>query len=139
MNPRILVVPVLALLAIFALIGENTVTVSAQTVATTGQSDSAQSSETKAVVTQGEHSYRGPRYRQRRYGYNFYYDGWYYPYGWWYETGKVEAPVEVRMIESEVDQHVKWCEEKFRSYNPATDQYLAYSGKHRPCKSPYRD
>jgi hypothetical protein len=34
-------------------------------------------------------------------------------------------------------RHVRWCLNRYRSYNPRTDQYLAYSGYYRYCNSPY--
>jgi hypothetical protein len=36
------------------------------------------------------------------------------------------------------NRHVQWCLNRYRSYNPATDQYLAYAGEYRYCNSPYR-
>ncbi len=35
------------------------------------------------------------------------------------------------------DPHVAYCLGKYRSYDPATDTYLAYSGRVRRCRSPY--
>lgn len=37
------------------------------------------------------------------------------------------------------DLHVEYCQGKYRSYNPTTDTYLAYSGRVRRCRSPYSD
>jgi len=37
------------------------------------------------------------------------------------------------------DLHVEYCLGKYRSYDPATDTYLAYSGRVRRCRSPYSD
>ncbi|MCM2473692.1 BA14K family protein [Rhizobium sp. CG5] len=34
--------------------------------------------------------------------------------------------------------HVRWCLERYRSYNPQTNQYLAYDGYYKACRSPYR-
>lgn len=34
------------------------------------------------------------------------------------------------------EQHVAWCESKYRSFDPATNQYRAYDGQLRPCSSP---
>lgn len=36
------------------------------------------------------------------------------------------------------DEHVRWCLNRFRSYNPETDMYLGYDGRHHRCRSPYR-
>ncbi|MFB2553303.1 BA14K family protein [Ensifer soli] len=34
--------------------------------------------------------------------------------------------------------HVRWCLNRYRSYDPATNRYLAYAGVYRACRSPYR-
>jgi len=34
--------------------------------------------------------------------------------------------------------HVNWCLNRYRSYNPRTDQYLGYDGYYHYCRSPYR-
>lgn len=34
--------------------------------------------------------------------------------------------------------HVSWCLSRYRSYNPATNRFLAYGGVYRICRSPYR-
>jgi hypothetical protein len=33
--------------------------------------------------------------------------------------------------------HVRWCLERYRSYNPATDRYTGYDGRSKRCHSPY--
>lgn len=35
--------------------------------------------------------------------------------------------------------HVEWCSQQFRSYNPASNSYNAYSGAIRECISPYSE
>ena len=35
--------------------------------------------------------------------------------------------------------HVRWCESRYRSYNPDDNSYMSYSGEQRPCISPYLD
>ncbi|MBZ9678683.1 BA14K family protein [Mesorhizobium sp. ES1-1] len=34
-------------------------------------------------------------------------------------------------------EHVSWCAERYRSYNPDDNSYRSYSGQQRPCVSPY--
>ncbi len=34
--------------------------------------------------------------------------------------------------------HVNWCLNRYRSYNPRTDQYLGYDGRYHYCRSPFR-
>ena len=36
------------------------------------------------------------------------------------------------------NRHVDWCLSRYRSYNPRTDQFLAYGGVYKYCRSPYR-
>ncbi len=33
--------------------------------------------------------------------------------------------------------HVNWCLNRYRSYDPGTDQYLGYDGLYHFCNSPY--
>lgn len=35
-------------------------------------------------------------------------------------------------------QHVSWCEERYRSYDPVGDTYRSFSGELRHCASPYQ-
>jgi hypothetical protein len=34
-------------------------------------------------------------------------------------------------------QHVSWCKERYRSYDPASNTYRSFSGELRDCASPY--
>ena len=34
-------------------------------------------------------------------------------------------------------RHVEWCLDRYRSYNPRTDTYVTYGGRHKHCISPY--
>lgn len=80
--------------------------------------------------------YHGKRYRHRRYGYNHFYGGYWYPFAWWLGTAAIVAANRPAAVYND-DGHVNWCLRKYRSYNPRTDMYLAYSGRYRPCISPY--
>lgn len=35
-------------------------------------------------------------------------------------------------------EHLGWCSQRYRSYDPATNQYRSFSGAARSCTSPYR-
>jgi hypothetical protein len=35
--------------------------------------------------------------------------------------------------------HVEWCASRYRSYQPETNSYRSYTGRERPCISPYSD
>jgi hypothetical protein len=36
-----------------------------------------------------------------------------------------------------VDAHIQWCQQRFRSYDIASDSYLNYDGNRYRCNSPY--
>ncbi|MER9405319.1 BA14K family protein [Mesorhizobium caraganae] len=46
-------------------------------------------------------------------------------------TGEVEAPAELPAA------HVEWCVSRYRSYQPENNSYRSYTGRQRPCISPY--
>lgn len=75
--------------------------------------------------------YRYRHYRPGYYGYRQYRPGYYgyRPYRPYYD-GYVRR--------GHGGGHVTWCLSRYRSYNPATNRYLAYSGVYRVCYSPYR-
>ncbi|MGI9374167.1 MAG: BA14K family protein [Hyphomicrobiales bacterium] len=81
-------------------------------------------------------NYRGKRYRHRRYGYNHFYGGYWYPYAWWVGPA-IGATVVIQNRANTQSSHVDWCLNRYRSYNPRTDTFLAYSGRYKPCISPY--
>ncbi|MDF0697789.1 BA14K family protein [Rhizobium sp. MC63] len=35
-------------------------------------------------------------------------------------------------------QHLAWCSQRYRSFNPATNSYRSYSGETRECSSPFQ-
>jgi len=35
------------------------------------------------------------------------------------------------------DRHIDWCLDRYRSYNPRTNQFLSSSGYFRTCRSPF--
>jgi hypothetical protein len=81
----------------------------------------------------------GPRYKARRAGFNFYYGGHWYSRPWW--TVSIGGPVVrvgVPVVTVSGGSHVKWCNKRYRHYNPRTNLYLAKNGKRYVCVSPYR-
>jgi len=34
--------------------------------------------------------------------------------------------------------HVNWCLQRYRSYDPGSNRFLAYGGVYKVCRSPYR-
>lgn len=89
-------------------------------------------SQAKKVHRRGRRHWHGPRYRYYRPGWH-YYGGWYYPRRWW--GGYAYAP---RRYYRRGSRHVRWCLNRYRSYNPRTDQFLGYDGYYHYCRSPWR-
>jgi hypothetical protein len=83
----------------------------------------------------------GDRYRSRHGNYRHYHDGYYYSSPWWVAGpliggallgGAFGAPRYDRG-----GDHVEWCLNRYRSYNPSTDRFLGYDGRYHRCNSPY--
>ena len=84
--------------------------------------------------------YNGRRYRHRRHGYNRYYNGYWYPHAWWLGAAAIGTAIAVQprqRYSDGGDEHVRWCLGRYRSYSPRTDMFLAYSGRYKPCISPF--
>jgi hypothetical protein len=68
-----------------------------------------------------------------------YYRGSYYQNPWWLIPGIVGG----NLIQNEIrdsryaNNHVRWCQDRYRSYNIRTNTWLSYSGQYRQCNSPY--
>ena len=80
--------------------------------------------------------YGYPNWRRNCYGWNSYncrgyYGGPYFGFG----TGIVVAPR--RYGYGLGNRHVRWCQNRYRSYNVRTNTWTAYSGRVRECISPY--
>ncbi|WEX77631.1 BA14K family protein [Sinorhizobium numidicum] len=75
------------------------------------------------------HYYYGNRYY---YGTRFYGPG-YYSYRS-YHPGYYRPGI----IRRGYGAHATWCLSRYRSYDPATNRFLAYGGVYRVCYSPYR-
>jgi hypothetical protein len=67
--------------------------------------------------------------RPHRHRYPYYYyaynDDWYDFYDYY------DGPVQYD------DAHLRWCKNRYRSYNVRTDKFLGYDGKYRRCISPF--
>lgn len=74
-----------------------------------------------------------PRYRYRRPGYDYYWNGFWYavPLFLWATTYH-------RPYYDDYDLHVRSCLRRYRSYNPRTDRYRGYDGRLYRCRSRYR-
>jgi hypothetical protein len=73
----------------------------------------------------GRRAYWGPRYGVRRY---------------WGPRRVWVAPVIVApriVVRRGYNAHVRWCMNRYGSYNPRTNTFLAYDGYYKRCVSPY--
>lgn len=55
------------------------------------------------------------------------------PGGVWVNPPRRQAPRYYRSY----SRHVRWCLNRYRSYNPETDRYRGYDGRYHRCYSPY--
>ena len=81
----------------------------------------------------------GDRCRWRRGDCRHYYRGYYYRTPWW-SIAAVPLIVGGAVIAGDRDwgdDHVEWCLNRYRSYNPRTNTYVSYNGVRRQCHSPY--
>ena len=80
----------------------------------------------------------GDRCLYRRDNCRYYRSGYYYRSPWWLLPlaipGAVIGSTSRRAFGS---NHVQWCSDRYRSYNPRTNLWLSYSGQYRQCVSPY--
>ena len=85
----------------------------------------------------------GPRYGYRHRNYRHYYGGYWYAYPWWLGAAAVAAPyyADPYYYDAEPEygggDHVQWCLDRYRSYNPRTDTFRGYDGLDHRCISPY--
>lgn len=99
----------------------------------------------------GHRGWGGPRYGSGFSfyfgpGYGNYYGGDYYPrYPRYYYRDyaprryyRERHYYRDRYVRRGSGSHVNWCLSRYRSYNPATNRFLSYSGAYRVCYSPYR-
>lgn len=82
------------------------------------------------------HRYHGPRFRHQRPGWGHYHGGYWYRTPWW-TLPLIVPPVVTAPSYGYGNAHVQWCSQRYRSYNPATDQFLGYDGLYHRCNSPY--
>jgi len=83
------------------------------------------------------HGRRHRRFRHRRSGYGHHYGGYWYATPWWL-LGIAAGAAVAASPRRGGGNHVRWCLNRYRSYNPDTDRFLAYSGRYKRCRSPYR-
>jgi hypothetical protein len=84
--------------------------------------------------------YNGHRgYRHKRHGYRHYNGYWFPPAAFSFGViigGNNRGSVGVRPGYTN-PQHVRWCHNKYRSYDQRTNTFQPYRGPRRECRSPY--
>jgi hypothetical protein len=104
----------------------------------------------------GKHGYNDHyRYDRRRHGYRcgswsnncrYRYGGYYYQNPWWLLGAGIAIGGALaydddyyggRAYGGYGDDHVAWCSNRYRSYNPRRNTWVSYSGHVRQCISPY--
>jgi hypothetical protein len=84
--------------------------------------------------------YNGHRgYRHKRHGYRHYNGYWFPPAAFSFGViigGNNRGSVGVRPGYTN-PQHVRWCHNKYRSYDQRTNTFQPYHGPRRECRSPY--
>ncbi len=73
----------------------------------------------------GGRGFRGARFRFRRRGFRHFYGGYWYANPWWMGVSHYRGG------------HVRWCLNRYRSYNPRTDSFRGLDGRYHICISPY--
>ncbi|MGF7161964.1 hypothetical protein FHS85_003607 [Rhodoligotrophos appendicifer] len=108
-------------------------------IAVTAQGGVSQATEVRYRHHYYPHRY-GPRYRYARPGFGHYYGGYYYSAPWWLGAGAYAAPQPYYAPPPVVyggGNHVQYCMNRYRSYDPRTDTYLGYDGYRHRCVGPY--
>ncbi len=72
----------------------------------------------------------GRRYGYRRNGYGYHYGNYWYASPWWL-VPSVAITIPTHVYGG--NRHVNWCRSHYRSYNPRTDMFMGYDGRHHRC------
>jgi hypothetical protein len=118
-----------------------------------GASQAADSSLLQDVASRGNHNgnYMHNRnnmhYNRNSHGYRcnswsgncrHYHNGYYYQNEWWIVPGIIGGAIIQDSVNHRYgNSHVRWCQQRYRSYNPRTNLWLSNSGQYRQCRGPY--
>ena len=85
-------------------------------------------------------TYIGLSYYPYYAGYYGGYYGSYDPYYQYYQPyyPRTYYPRTAYRTTASYDRHEQWCLNHYRSYNPANNTFLSYSGVYKACRSPWR-
>jgi len=78
----------------------------------------------------------GPRYNRRRGRNQHYYNGFWYAVPFW--LGATTYYQDPYYAPRRGNRHVRWCQDRYRSYRIRTDTYRGFDGYDHRCRSPYR-
>jgi BA14K-like protein len=113
-------------------------TVPAPVLLTSVQTDGFQKADVNVSigVGRGYNRYRhGNRCEFRRFGCDYYHQGYYYQSPWWVVPGLVIGNNGYNHRYN--GSHVQWCMDRYRSYDRRSNSWLSNSGQRRQCNSPY--
>jgi hypothetical protein len=88
-------------------------------------------------IRQWNRSNHGPRCRSRLGNCRHYYRGYYYSSPWWLIAAPLVIGGAIVVGDGYGSGHVRWCSERYRSYNRRNNTWVSYSGEVRQCNSPY--
>ena len=80
----------------------------------------------------------GNRCRTRYGGCRHYYNGYYYSTPWWVISVPLVLGGAIALGDGGWgDDHISWCEARYRSYNRRNNTWVSYGGNVYQCNSPY--
>jgi len=85
----------------------------------------------------GNPYYNGRRgYRERRDGYR-YYNGFWFPASAFIAGAIISGAIANQSSSGNWSAHVRWCDDRYRTYRSSDNTYMSSSGYRRECNSPY--
>jgi hypothetical protein len=85
----------------------------------------------------GNYFYNGHRgYRDRRAGYRYYNGYWFAP-GAFIAGAIIGGAMNAQPSSSYGSAHVRWCNDRYRTYRSSDNTYMSTAGYRKACNSPY--
>jgi hypothetical protein len=112
---------------------------SQQNVANDGIIQVAQGNKDRRMRSDWNRNRDGDRCSRRSDNCRHFHNGFYYQTPWWTLPLIVGGNLAANNFDNGDygNSHVEWCLAHYRSYNPRTNTWVAYSGQVNQCNSPY--